>query len=96
MCQGDNRVLWQKVAKEVLDRVRRNKHDTPRVAKKSIDLSSVDSYLQLFAIRESMHIRALGTELMTSGKPIFQVLAPIFGFFFFRKYSLRAYGRGFV
>lgn len=64
--EGDNRVLMQKVAKELLDRVRTKKHVIPEVTAPSLDQEKVTCAKYLYSLlvaREKNLIKTLGVSL---------------------------------
>lgn len=75
--EGDNRVLMQKVAKELLDRIQNGTHQFPRVPKPSA-LANVDMdfMYSLLVFREMMLSKTLAVSMQKgdgSGKSIFDV-----------------------
>lgn len=77
--EGDNSVLMQKVAKELLSAVQKGEVVLPQIDTKNIeswDLLCQNDHLKLFQIRESTLIQELGNQLqeeMTKGKSLFDV-----------------------
>jgi len=80
--EGDNRVLMQKVSKEVLARIQNCKHRYPQLPisssglNKPISSFSLEDLLRLFVGREEHAFTLLNQHLQEkfgSGKPLFQV-----------------------
>ena len=76
--EGDNRVLFQKVAKELLDLVRRGQFAVGDVGlpKAGANMRCLDTLLGVFRARESQRLMELGTRMATktgAGETIFEV-----------------------
>lgn len=68
--EGDNKVLMQKVVKDILQHMRKNQHDMPQFPKKeleilakSFDVSSFESLRNLIYLRESVEIKKIADKL---------------------------------
>lgn len=82
--EGDNKVLMQKVVKDILSHVRKGKHPMPKVTKETMGMLSIsdsitsfESLKNLIYFREQFEIRTMGKTLerkiMKEGQEFFKV-----------------------
>lgn len=71
--EGDNKVLMQKVVKDILAHARKDKHDAPDIPKDEVmklakmdDVSDFETLTKLIYLREGYEIRAIAKNLQKS------------------------------
>ena len=82
--EGDNKVLMQKVVKDILTHERKGKHDSAKIAKDMIqsigsrtDVSDFDTLKTLIFFRESYEIKQISKmlqkQVFEEGKPFYDI-----------------------